>query len=269
MARGMLRLIGVASLLASPCVAQFGVPQKKKGTTFQEVNEMAKDQMNKGEFNMDAFANMDMGQMQEMMAEALKDPEMMKYMEDLSASAMKELDNLTPEKIMEQMEQITSGDMIEKTLGQKDEVLKTLEATGMVPPEDLARYKADPEAFEKDIKDAFNQMNDLFTNPDMVNSVMDMMKGFGNVMKNPDAALEELAKVMQGELDDDAKIEEARLQLLSNPELAGSPALASIFNSEEMKEVLNDPEKWKQSVKEGQGMLLGRAGGSGAEVGEL
>mmetsp|Transcript_2904 Transcript_2904/g.3992 ORF Transcript_2904/g.3992 Transcript_2904/m.3992 type:complete len:268 (-) Transcript_2904:291-1094(-) len=267
MARGMLRLLGVGSLLISPCVAQFGVPQKKKtGTSFQEVNDAAKDQMMMGGLDMDALANMDIAQMQQMMADALKDPEMMQYMEELSASAMAELENMTPDKIIETMEQITSGDMIEKTLGQKDEVLATLEATGMVPPEEIARYKADPAAFEKDIKDAFNQMNDLFTNPEMVGSVMDMMKGMGSVMANPDAALEELAKVMAGELDDDTKIEEARLQLLSNPDLAGG-ALAAIFDTDEMKDILNDPEKWKQSVKEGQGMLLGR--GEGAGVGEL
>lgn len=266
MARGMLRLLGVGSLLFSPCVAQFGVPQKKKGTSFQEVNEAAKDQMMKGDLDMDMFANMDIAQMQQLMADALKDPEMMQYMEQLSANAMAELENMTPEKIMETMEQITSGDMIEKTLGQKDEVLATLEATGMVPPEEIARYKADPAAFEKDIKDAFNQMNDLFTNPEMVGSVMDMMKGMGSVMANPEAALGELAKVMAGELDDDDKIEEARLQLLQNPDLAGG-ALSAIFDTDEMREILNDPEKWKQSVKEGQGMLLGGAGGAG--VGEL
>lgn len=76
---------------------------------------------------------------------------------------------------------------------------------------------------------------------------------------------------MQDALADDDKIEEARLQLLNDPNMAGNKAVSDMFGSEEMKEILNDPAMWRKSVKEGQKMLMGEgdAGGVGVGMGEL
>lgn len=76
-------------------------------------------------------------------------------------------------------------------------------------------------------------------------------------MKDPDAAMSKLGEVLQDALSDDDKIEEARMQLLSDPSVAGNKAISDMFGSEQMKEILNDPVKWKKSVKEGQKMLTG------------
>jgi hypothetical protein len=43
----------------------------------------------------------------------------------------------------------------------------------------------------------------------------------------------------------------------------GHPMMKEMFASEEMQEILKDPVKWRESVKEGQGMM------QAAGVGEL
>ena len=88
-----------------------------------------------------------------------------------------------------------------------------------------------------------------------------MMKGFGELMSDPKGAMSKLGAVLQDALADDEKIEEARLQLLSDPSAAG----VANFDSEEMQEILRDPVKWKKSVKEGQRMMMG----GGVGMGEL
>lgn len=123
------------------------------------------------------------------------------------------------------------------------------------------------------MKGAFNQMQQVFSDPEMVSAATEMMKGMADVMQNPEEAMKGLAASMQGALDDDDKIEEARLQILKDPNAAGNPMLAELFKNEEMKEILYDSAKWKAAVKEGQGMLLNDAvlggDGGGARVGEL
>ena len=125
------------------------------------------------------------------------------------------------------------------------------------------------------MKDAFAQMQKVFQDPEMLSGAVDMMKNMQDVIKNPEKAMKELASAMQGTLDDDTKIEEARLELIKDPSSAGNPMLAQLFENEEMKEILYDSEKWRKAVKEGQGMLLndavlgGAASGAGARVGEL
>jgi len=78
--------------------------------------------------------------------------------------------------------------------------------------------------------------------------------------------MNQIADLFSKELGDDDKIEEARLKLLEDPENAGE-ALASMFQNDEMKDILHDPIKWRESVKKGQGMLLGNQDAAG--IGEL
>lgn len=90
-----------------------------------------------------------------------------------------------------------------------------------------------------------------------------------NAMKQSTQMIEELTKAFTDGLDSDEKIEEARLELLANqkdPNVKSNPVLNSMFESEEMQELLKDPKKWKESVQLG----LGKMNPSqGAGVGEL
>ena len=81
-----------------------------------------------------------------------------------------------------------------------------------------------------------------------------------------------LGGVLQEALADDDKIEEARMQLLNDPTVAGNKALSEMFSTDEMMEILNDPVKWKKTVKEGQRMLTGQGNDGkmgGVGMGEL
>jgi len=107
----------------------------------------------------------------------------------------------------------------------------------------------------------------MFNDPEALKTVSDIAKGITDVLKDPEKLVDAMKTMSKSndifkELADDDKIEEARLQLLDNPDLAGNPVLASLYESEEMKEILQDPVKWRETVRKGQGML--GAGGNAA-----
>lgn len=264
-----LKCLGVASLLSTPVVAQFGVNKGKKGTSFEDLSEMA---MNAD--GMPDFSNMDMGQMQKMIEEAMNDPSLMESMAGLNqdvGTAMQQLAEMDPAKLRQQMQEglslLTTPEMMETVLGQKEDVLASLKAQGLVDDETIAKYENDPEFFEKEMAKAFGQMKEIFANPDALDAATEMMKGFSDLLADPEKAMKDLATMFAGELSNDDQIEEARLQLLSDPEKAGHPALAQMFENEEMQEILKDPVKWREQVQKGQTMLLGEEEGAG--IGEL
>ena len=190
---------------------------------------------------------------------------------------MDELVNMDSEQLKEQMTEamgmLTSMDMQQNILDQKEDVLAMMEAQGTATPEEIAEYRADPAKFQEAMTAAFGQMQEIFSDPQAMDTVVQMLQGFGSIMKDPAAAMSKLGGVLQDALADDDKIEEARLQLLNDPSVAGNKAVSDMFGSEEMKDILNDPEKWKKSVKEGQKMLMGQGGagvgGGGMGMGEL
>ena len=189
--------------------------------------------------------------------------------------AMKELLNMDPDQLKAQMEQamemLTSADMQQNIVSQKEEVLAMMEAQGTATPEEIAEFRADPAKFEEAMTRAFGQMKEIFSDPQAMDTVVQMMQGFGAIMKDPQAALSKLGGVLQEALADDDKIEEARLQLLNDPSVAGNNVLSDMFGTEEMQAILNDPVKWRKSVKEGQKMLSEENDGplSGLGMGEL
>jgi hypothetical protein len=189
--------------------------------------------------------------------------------------AMKELLNMDPDQLKAQMEQamemLTSADMQQNIVSQKEEVLAMMEAQGTATPEEIAEFRADPAKFEEAMTKAFGQMKEIFSDPQAMDTVVQMMQGFGAIMKDPQAALSKLGGVLQEALADDDKIEEARLQLLNDPSVAGNNVLSDMFGNEEMQAILNDPVKWRKSVKEGQKMLSEENDGplSGLGMGEL
>lgn len=182
---------------------------------------------------------------------------------------MDELLNMDSEQLKSQMEEamnmLTSMDMQQNILGQQEEVLAMMEAQGTATPEEIAEYRANPEKFAEKMSEAFTQMKEIFSDPKALDEVLTMMKGFGELMQDPKGAMSKLGSVLQDALSDDEKIEEARLQLLSDPSAAG----VANFDSEEMQAILKDPVKWRKSVKEGQRMMMGGGNAGGVGMGEL
>jgi len=225
------------------------------------------------------FANMDYNELMKMIQETMDDPAMMEYVDGLSAGmgdAMEQLSKMSPEEIQSQMEQnlkaMASPDMLDSVMEQKDEVLATLKAQGLITAEQLEEFENDPQKFQETMGEAFGQMTKMLSDPDAIDAVSQVMKGVSEIMKDPAAAMGSLASAFSEGLGDDDKIEEARLQLLADPENAGNPALASLFGDAEMQEILQDPIKWREQVKKGQEMLGAMGDNSaadGAGVGEL
>ena len=250
---------------------------RKKGSSFQDLNEQAKKQQGgagdalgqMGDLGdlQNMFEGVDMSQMQEMWKEALNDPETMQQLEamgDKFGEALEELSKMSPEELQKQMQEalsmLTDGEMADTIISKKDEVLASLEKTGMVSEEELAKFKADPEYFELKMRESFDQMKNIFSDPDILQAATESMKHSSELMQ-------EMSKAFTEGLDTDEKIEDARLEILKNPELKSNPMLSSMFDSEDFQEIINDPKKWRDSVKEGQQAFVGGAGG--ARVGEL
>ena len=237
-----------------PTLAQFGLG-KKKGGSFQELNEQAKKMI-------DGDAGLDLSKL---MGDI--DPKMLEDMAGLGAhldEVMKVLADMSPEELEKQMkdamQMLQSGDMMQNLLQNQGEILKTLEETGQVDPEELAKFKTDPEYFEQKMKDSFEQMASLFSDPEVLKMATKSMAGLSDLYNNPDK-LGDLMSDLFKDFEDDEKIEEVRKMLLESPDLG---SFGELFNNDEMKEILKDPVKWRETVKEGQGLLQ-----NGAGVGEL
>jgi len=272
----------------TPSTAQFGVGgNRRKGgaASFEELNKLAAERAAGGGAAAggagmagleDLLGGMDLGALmegldpntlQELIAEGMKDPAVQEMMKGMQG-AMDELLNMDSEQLKAQMAEamnmLTSMDMQQNILDQQEEVLAMMEAQGTATPEEIAEYRANPEKFAEKMNEAFGQMKEIFSDPKALDEVVQMMKGFGELMRDPKGAMSKLGSVLQDALADDEKIEEARLQLLSDPSAAG----VANFDSEEMQEILRDPVKWRKSVKEGQRMMMG-GGNAGVGMGEL
>ena len=179
---------------------------------------------------------------------------------------------MSPDQLManlqENLAQMSNPDILNSVLEQKDEVLSSLLEQGLITPEQAVEYESNPEKFQQEMASAFEQMNELLSDPKALEAAMGMMSGMADLLSNPGDAMEKMADALNDALGDDEKIEEARLQLLADPGAAGNPALASLFQSEDMLDILSDPMKFREEVKKGKEMLSG-LGGGGAGIGEL
>merc|ERR1712232_213164 len=165
----------------------------------------------------------------------------------------------------EAMNLFASDDYLETALSNQEEILKNLETSGMISAEDLAAFKANPEQLEQEMKAAMDQLRDLFSDPEALDAAAQIAQSLTDFLSDPSKLAEAMNELTAG-LSDDDKIEEARLQLLSNPELAGNPELASLFESDEMKDILKDPVAWRESVKKGKNMMFNGVDGTKAEL---
>merc|ERR1711884_828340 len=230
MLRQFFGLFIFGSTLFSPVLSQFGVPNKRGGS-FEERNEIAKDQMAGG--SMADLANMDYDELMKMVQETMDDPATMEYLEGLSAGlgdAMEQLGKMSPEEIQTKMQEniqaLASPDVLDSVLGQMDEVLESLSQQGLITEDQKQEYLDNPDKFKETMSEAFGEMTNLLSDPDAVSAVTNIMQGVTEIMKNPESALTQLAQDLASGLDDDEKIEEARLLLLEDPESAGNPLLA-------------------------------------------
>jgi len=275
----IVKVLGVSALLAAPVSAQFGVG-KKKGGSFEELNEQAKGMAagvggGMGDMGsiMDQMANMDPDQMMAMMQESMNDPATKQYLEQMGAGmedVMAQLSNMDPAEMMQtitdNLSQMASPETLNSVLEQKDEVLESLLTQGLITEEQMVEFQNDPAAFQEQMSKAFDEMNKILSDPEALSAAMQMMSGMADAMSDPGAAMEKLAEAFSAELGDDDKIEEARLQLLADPEAAGNPAMAALFQNQDMLEILQDPIKWREQVKKGQEMLTGGGFGAGAGI---
>jgi hypothetical protein len=270
-------------------VAQFGVAGNRKqqgqNTRFQELQEMAKKQGAGGDgggggggmeqFGLDGLG--DMGDYQKMLADAMKDPAAMDQLKQYGeqfGGVLEQMMQMSPDELQKQLDEamklMTDGDLVDTVLSQKEAVLETLEASGTVTPEELARFKADPEYFELKMRESFDQMKDVFANPEYMSKAAEAMQSMKGLMEDP-SKISELTKSLGSDWTSDEKIEEARLQFL-NGDITGIPGFDEIFQSEEMQEILKDPVKWKATVQDGLEDLLnlgatGAGGGAAAALG--
>lgn len=272
-----------------PAAAQFGVAggRRKQGSNFENLQEMAKKQQEQaaGGPNMEDLMNMmgggagggaDMAELQKMIQESMSDPETQKYLEEMGgqfSQAMEQLSKMSPEEIKAQMAQafdvLQSGDMLDGLVQQRDQVIAQLEGTGTIPADEIEKMKADPDYFELKMRESFDQMKDMFQNPEMLQSMTQAMSSMKDLMDSGDEVLDEMTKMLtSGELQDDEKIEEARLQILRG-DFDTNPLMKEMFASEEMQELLKDPTKWRESVKEGQANIQSATAGDGAARDEL
>jgi hypothetical protein len=285
--------------ILKPTYGQFGVgggrkTQQQQNTKFQELQELAKKQQ--GGTDDDAVAGggaggaglgglgnildgMDTQNFQKLWADAMNDPSTMDKMKQYGGqfgSALEKMMDMDPTELQQQlndaMKLMSNGDIVDTVLQQKEQVLQTLEATGTVPPEELAKYRADPEYFESQMRQSFSQMKDIFTNPEYLSKAADVMKNMKDVLGDPDI-IYDLTKSLGaggdgtglGDFTSDEKLEEIRLQFL-NGQMSGIPGIDEIFNTPEMQEVLQDPIKWKQTVKDGLEDILNLGAAGTADI---
>jgi hypothetical protein len=238
----------------------------------QAAQEMQKHKGGGGVPETGNLENMDMDELRSMFADALQDPETQQYLEQMGqqfGAAIEQLSQMSPEQLEQQMQEamklLTQGDMVETVIQQREEIIKSLEASGGVPPEELARYKSDPAYFELKMRESFDQMKGLLTDPEYVKTMSEAMGGMKELLSAEGGLFNELEALMgSGDLTDDSKIEKARLELLSG-KFDDNKLLKDMIDTDEMQALLNNPKKWRDSVKEGSRNLVGRAAG----VGEL
>jgi hypothetical protein len=253
-------------LSKQPVIAQFGIAggnRKGPGTNFQDLQDLAKLKQQQQATPSGAGTDIDTESMQNLWKDALSNPDYMNTMGALGeqfGDALEQMLKLSPEELSAQIEAamklMTDGDIVENIVNEKDEVIKSLEASGAVSAEELARYKADPAYFELKMRESFEQMGSLLQNPEYINKAAEVMKDMSKLMSDPDGISSMMKSLMGGaELPDDDKIEETRLQFLAGDYL---PGFKEVFETPDMQVILKDPVKWKETVLEGfAGLLAG------------
>jgi hypothetical protein len=250
-------LAAFSAFAVSSVSGQAFTNKKNRGASFQELNEKAKAN-GVGDGGMEKLMKQ-MGISAEDLGKMGADMDM-SQMEDI----MKMMAEMSPEDLAKQMqdamEMFGGDDMMANMIGHQDEILKTLEQSGAVDAEELAKFKADPEYFEQKMKESIDQMKELFSDPDMMANAAEGMKAAQEMYKNPDAINGMMADLMKELSDED--IEEVRQMFIggggSDPMMK---ELLGAMDTADLQDALSDPVKWRELVKEGLGMFA-EAGGN-------
>jgi hypothetical protein len=192
----------------------------------------------------------DLSNIQELMAKAFEDPATLQAIQQMSSGfqdAMDEISKMDPSALQSSMEQLlnmmTQGDIMDAVISKKDDVLANLELTGLVPPEELAKYKADPAYFEEQMKGAFDQMKGIFSDPAVLESASKTMKGMQAALTDP--LLLKLNELLLATREVTAlEMEELRLLFLQAPD---HPAL-TMFQG--LADEVKDTIKFQQGFQE-------------------
>jgi len=240
---------------------------KRQKTQFEQAQEQAAQEATVGADGslggmLGGDGGASMQDMQKMMADAFNDPEtratLSEQMGDEFLKVFDQLQNMSPEELERQMQEamkMLSGDssMIDGVLEKREEIIEQLEQTKAVPADEIARFKTDPEYFELKMRESFDQMSGLFSDPEYIKTATEALGTLGKAKDMFTGANgDELTKMLKDSLSDDDKLEEARLEVLKGD----NPLLTQMFESEEMKAIVNDPVKWRETVKEGYKGLL-------------
>lgn len=266
--------LSLSAMLLSAVEGQFGIAGKRRnqaGTSFQELNEQAKKMADVGGTgNIDELMkNINMGDM--------GGDGMMKYLENLGPQfdeMMKMMADMPPEEltksIQDAMSMLKGDELVSSMLGNSDEVLNMLENSGMVDQEEVEKFKKDPEYFEHKMKESMDQMQQLFSDPKMIENVKEGVEAAQNLYKNPGAVNEMMESMFKDLSDED--IESMRQIFLGNDDEVNPmmQQLVGSMNINDLEDVLKDPIKWRKTVKEGLGLRNQQENlGMGAGVGEL
>jgi hypothetical protein len=260
----------ILSRWKQPVAAQFGVAGgRKKGSSFEDLNELAKQVEDVGAALGGAdFGDMDMNAMlreamndpayKQMMAESgMSEAEIMQGMED----AMKLFEN--PEalaaEVQKNMESLQDGGGIDSILENSDAILEQWEQMGVMTKEQIEELRSDPDKLAAQIKEAFAEISNIFSDPEKIQEMQKFL--------DPENLKQQLGGIdLESMFDNDEMLEEARLQLMD----PSNPLASMLGDSAEVQEMLSDPAKFKDAMKEGIG-ALGGGGilGAGAVGGEL
>jgi hypothetical protein len=193
------------------------------------------------------------------------DPSALKMLDEQMGGTMQQVmdmfSQLSPEVLQAQLQQVvqmlSQGDMIDDILAKKEEILGVLASTNMVPPEELAKYRADPEYFEQKMRESFGQMESMLQDKNVLEALGTGIQQTKELLSDPskmEGMMNEMLGSLMGQFDSDEKIEETRLQVLKGD----NPLLQQMMAaSPELKDLASDPKKWRKAIKEGSSSLLG------------
>ena len=123
------------------------------------------------------------------------------------------------------------------------------------------------------MEEATGKMMDMFNDPNTIKDMAAMMTNMGEMLNNPEKleetledTMNELLLSMSAELDTDEKIEESRQALLMS-DMGENPLMAGVFDTDEMKEIINDEGKWRDAMLSGQEKIKSEAGKSKGKKG--
>ena len=136
----------------------------------------------------------------------------------------------------------------------------------------IEEWEKNPKKMLKEMKKQGREMEKMMSSPEMMESIKQTTENIVELMTDPEkleAALQEIVKELE-EWDTDLlgsdKIEEARKMLLDGTiDTNSNPSLKSIFGGEKMRDLLNDRERFTETIQERQ-HGRGRRGGIADEI---